>query len=410
MSERLPVLPTSVGVGPGFGLGDVESSESARNDRYLREIAEHVPGMAYRVHLPLEGDGQAHYSFVSPGIRYIYGVDPEQLLADARLLRRFRHPDDMAHVDAAVSAALARAAPLNVAFRIVVGGQLKWVQMSSSAVVGGLREQVRVGVVLDVTAQQQADALRGERDRADGERRQMLEFLSRVSHELRTPLNGILGFAQLIEMESDTPGLQRRWARQLLDSGRHLLALVDDVLDLTGARSGRMPVQLDEVDLAPVLREAWGMVRADAEARELLFSGVPLARGDLAVRADRRRLLQVLVNLLSNAVKYNRTAGSVDLAVEREGDAEGERVRIDVIDSGPGLTPQQMARLFLPFDRLGAQHGSVPGTGLGLALSRQLAESMDGTLHADSVAGEGCTFSLRLPLAAPLAAPVAGCD
>jgi signal transduction histidine kinase len=256
-----------------------------------------------------------------------------------------------------------------------------------------LGEQVRVGVMLDVTAQRQAEGMRRDRDRAESERRQMTQFLSRVSHELRTPLNAILGFAQLIETDPDTPAHQRKWVLALLDSGRHLLELVTDVLDLSGAQSGQMAVQTGAVDVAAVLREAWDMVRADADARGLVFGGVPLADGELGVQADRRRLLQVLTNLLSNAVKYNRAGGPVVLAVRRA----SPRVEIVVADGGPGMSAEQMARLFSPFDRLGAQHGNVPGTGLGLALSRQLAEAMGGSLEAASEPGQGCTFTLRLP-------------
>jgi signal transduction histidine kinase len=156
-----------------------------------------------------------------------------------------------------------------------------------------------------------------------------------------------------------------------------------------------MVVQGADVDLAQVLRDAWAMVRPDADARGLHFSGVPLAAGDLAVRADRRRLLQVLANLLSNAVKYNRQGGEVELQLRQD----AGMVDIDVVDTGPGMTADQMARLFSPFDRLGAQHGTVPGTGLGLSLSRQLAQAMGGTLTAASVPGEGSRFTLRLPVA-----------
>jgi PAS domain S-box-containing protein len=366
-----------------------------RNERQLREIAEHIPGMAYRVHMPNNDSLLAHYSFVSVGVRALYGVDPEAVLADARLLRRFRHPDDVARVDAEVRAALDKGESLTAAFRIVIDGQTKWVQMSSSKLNTENGEQVRVGVMLDVTQQHQAELLRSERDRAESERRHMTQFLSRVSHELRTPLNAILGFAQLIEIDAATPPHQRDWVHTLLDSGRHLLDLVDDVLDLTGAQSGQMAVDLAAVDLAPVLREAWRMVGAEANGRGLQFGGVPIADGQLQVQADRRRLLQVLVNLLSNAVKYNRPGGPVSLELERH---DGS-VDVTVVDGGPGMSEEQMARLFSPFDRLGAQRGLVPGTGLGLTLSRQLAQAMGGQLNARCEPDQGCRFTLSLPAA-----------
>lgn len=366
----------------------------ALNEQYLREIAEHIPGMAYRVHFPGRQREARRYSFVSPGVYGLYGVPHEAVLADANVLRPYRHPDDSPRVDAEVAAAVATSAPLTTVFRVLVRGQIKWLQMSSSVVASNDEEQVRVGVVLDITAQRQADALRRERDRADTARRQMTHFLSRLSHEFRTPLNAILGFAQLIEMEDSTPALQRRWTHTLLDSGRHLLALVDDVLDLTGAQSGLMLVQAADVAPAAVLREAWRMVSASAEARGLRYLPPTLADDELPVRADRRRLLQVLVNLLSNAVKYNRQGGTVAVRMRPHGPG---RVQIAITDAGPGMTAEQMTRLFIPFDRLGAQDGPIPGTGLGLTLSRQLAEAMSGTLDATSEPGHGCTFTLTLP-------------
>ncbi|MBL8334740.1 MAG: PAS domain-containing sensor histidine kinase [Rubrivivax sp.] len=365
----------------------------AHGDTHLHEVAEHFPGMAYRVHMPFDSARPARYTFVSRGVQLLYGVGPEAVMANPRVLRQFRHPDDSDRLDAEVAAAVLGGRQLLTTYRILVDGGIKWIQMSSSVVGVEAGEQIRVGAMVDVTAQVQAEALRRDRDRAEADRQQMTQFLSRVSHELRTPLNAILGFAQLIETESDTPGLQRRWARGLMDSGRHLLSLVEDVLDLSGAQSGQMALQLDDVDLGPVLREAWSMVSADAQERGLDFSGLPLVAGQATVRADRRRLLQVLANLLSNAVKSNRPGGPLGLHVRHE----GPLLAIAVSDGGAGLEPERLSRLFTPFDRLGAQHTKVPGTGLGLAVSRQLAERMGGSLVADSEPGRGSVFTLRLP-------------
>jgi len=369
-------------------------SALARNERYLREIAEHIPGMAYRVQFPADSTHAPHYTFVSTGVYSLYGVSAEALMADPQVLRQFRHPDDAERVDVEVAAAVAEQRNLTVAFRILVRGRIKWVQMSSSAVISDGGDQLRVGVMLDVTSQRQSEAFRRERDRAESAQRHMIQFLSRVSHELRTPLNAINGFAQLIEMEPGTPDRQRRWAHTLLSSGRHLLDMVNDVLDLTGAQSGMVAVTPGDVDVHAVLHEAWGMVQADAQARQLRYAGPHPASAGLQVRADRRRLLQVLTNLLSNAVKYNRPGGPLTVDLQRD---DGQ-VLIAVTDGGAGMSAEQLLRLFSPFDRLGAQHSTVPGTGLGLALSRQLAEAMGGSLHASSPPGGGCTFTLSLPM------------
>jgi signal transduction histidine kinase len=221
----------------------------------------------------------------------------------------------------------------------------------------------------------------------------MSAFMSKVSHELRTPLNAILGFSQLLETEPGLPDRPRAWAHQLLASGRHLLALVDDVLDLSGVQSGLMNLDREPVALAPVLQECHAMLGMPAQAQGLRWT-VAIDPA-LAVEADRRRVKQVLANLLSNAIKYNRAGGEVRVTARRIGDA----VEIAIGDDGPGLDAEQRARLFTPFDRLGAERGVVAGTGLGLALSRQLALGMDGDITVDSRPGAGSTFTVRLPAA-----------
>jgi PAS domain S-box-containing protein len=162
----------------------------ASTELTMREVAEHIPGMVYRVHMPYATNWPAFYTFVSSGVRTLYGVEPEAVLLDPLVLRDFRHPDDVARVDAAVAKAMASNTPLNVAFRIVVGGVVKWVQMSSSTVAMDPHEQVRVGVVIDITAQRQAEALVAERAQVESERRQMMQFLARSGTPPRWPQVG----------------------------------------------------------------------------------------------------------------------------------------------------------------------------------------------------------------------------
>ena len=221
------------------------------------------------------------------------------------------------------------------------------------------------------------------------------DFLSAMSHELRTPLNAILGFAQLLDMDAGASARQRAWIGHVLASGRHLLALMDDILDISSVQTGELPMTLESLPLRPVVEEAWAMLAGAAqEAGIAVIDEVPPGSA-LVVRADRRRLKQIVSNLLSNAIKYNRRGGWVRLRAQ----AAGDQVELAVTDSGPGLDEAQRARLFQPFERLGAQHGPVAGTGLGLALSRQLTEAMGGTIEVDSAPGEGSTFRVRLPSA-----------
>ncbi|MBI3368617.1 MAG: PAS-domain containing protein [Burkholderiales bacterium] len=246
----------------------------------------------------------------------------------------------------------------------------------------------------DVTERRAAEqALSEARDAAERASRAKSDFLSRMSHELRTPMNAILGFAQLLMADADHP-LQPNQAssvREMLQGGRHLLALIDEVLDLARIEAGAMRVLADSVAVAPVLRECLELVRATADARGIVLLPPVFDNPEPLVRADAVRLKQVLLNLLSNAVKYNREHGSVHLRCASQGDG----LLIEVRDEGAGLTAEQQALLFRAFERLQAQ--DAEGVGIGLALSKQLVELMGGQMGVQSRPGEGSTFWLRLP-------------
>jgi signal transduction histidine kinase len=219
------------------------------------------------------------------------------------------------------------------------------------------------------------------------------EFLSRMSHELRTPLNGILGFAQLLELDAETPD-QRDGVEHILKGGRHLLGLINEILDLARIEAGKCSISLEPVENGEVINSALDLVRPLAAARGIGLSTGAVWAGH--VMADRQRLQQVLLNLLSNAVKYNRREGAVTVTCEP---GPSGRCRLAVTDTGLGITAERMQRLFTPFDRLDVPEGSVEGTGLGLALSKRLVELMAGTLRVESTPGVGSTFSLDIPVA-----------
>jgi PAS domain S-box-containing protein len=221
------------------------------------------------------------------------------------------------------------------------------------------------------------------------------EFLSRMSHELRTPMNAILGFAQILEIEGQMED-DRESVDQILRAGRHLLALIDEVLDISRIESGGMTLSLEPVSLANVLRETQEMVRGIATEHRVTLTVTGCEHHH--PQADQQRLKQVLLNLLSNAIKYNREGGSVTITCEERPE---RRLRIAVADTGPGIAPEKLQRLFTPFDRLEAElQGMAEGTGLGLSLSKGLVEAMGGTVGVQSTIGKGSTFWLDLPLAA----------
>jgi signal transduction histidine kinase len=238
-------------------------------------------------------------------------------------------------------------------------------------------------------AEQAIEQAKREADRAN---RAKSDFLSKMSHELRTPLNAILGFGQLLQLDDLTPE-QSESVDHMLRGGRHLLELINEVLDISRIESGNLSLSPEPVDLAEVVRDTVDLIRPLAAERGITIQAPAPDDPTLAVQADRQRLKQVLLNLASNAVKYNRHAGTIRVAYQR---TSGGRVRIAVQDTGPGLSADKLARLFSPFDRLGAEETEVEGTGMGLALSKGLVEAMGGDLTADSVEGRGTTFTVEL--------------
>jgi CheY-like chemotaxis protein/anti-sigma regulatory factor (Ser/Thr protein kinase) len=215
-----------------------------------------------------------------------------------------------------------------------------------------------------------------------------------MSHELRTPLNAVLGFAQILELD-DLTSEQRESAEQIIKAGRHLLELINEVLDIARIETGQLALSIEPVPVREVLTEALDLVRPLATCSDirLVDDASRLARSAFA---DRQRLRQVLINLLSNAVKYNRPGGRVIATWE---EPVGDGIRITISDTGTGIDPEKMDRLFSPFDRLGAEESGIEGVGLGLALSRRLMEAMGGTLEAQSRVGEGSRFTVTLRLA-----------
>ena len=387
-----------VRVGIAFDISARKAAEAA--EAVLQENSR-----LWKLALESAGDGvwdwhvQTGVEMLSPQCRALFGYSLAELPDRPDALDAITHPDDRERMRADREAHFQGLTPSYVNEHRVrcKNGQWKWVLsrgivISRDAAGAPLR---MIGTHTDISAHKQADALRHERDRAAAADVAKSQFLSRVSHELRTPLNAILGFAQLLELEPGAGEKQVAWNEHVLVSGRHLLALMDDILQLSSAQTGYLPVTPEPVPLRPVVEEAWTMLAATALMQQVVFINALPGDGACLVMADRRRLKQIVSNLLSNAIKYNRQGGWVRVTVcLHEGTVE-----LSVADSGTGLDPEQQARLFNPFDRLGAERSGVAGTGLGLALSRQLAEAMGGSIGVHSRIGEGATFILRLPTA-----------
>ncbi len=274
-------------------------------------------------------------------------------------------------------------------YRIVrPDGEVRWLvsRARHEAREGGA---VQFGIAIDVTERQ-------EKLVAQRESQAKSEFLARVSHELRTPLNAVLGFAQLLRVDPQlaaSASLQK--VDHILSAGEHLLSLINDVLDLSSLESGEVRLALGPVRLGDVLQEAWALV--EPAAREAGVS-VQVDETDVVVRADRIRARQVVINLLSNAVKYNTARGRIHVSVSARDRDGGNSVVLTVADTGRGMTRQQMAHLFEPFNRLGVEHEGIEGAGVGLSVVKALVERMGGSVRVESTPGVGSRFEVRLPL------------
>jgi len=256
--------------------------------------------------------------------------------------------------------------------------------------IGDRVAQVSRDVTLERTAEREITAARAEAERANLAKS---EFLSRMSHELRTPLNAVLGFAQLLELDSLSSD-QRESVTHIGRAGRHLLELINEILDISRIETGQLTISIEPIAVADLLGELVALIGPLADGRSITLAATR-AGCDVHVLADRQRLKQVLLNLLANAVKYNREGGSATVACAV---VVGDRLRISVTDTGYGIPPDQLARLFRPFERLGLDESGVEGTGLGLALSKGLVEAMGGRIGVDSELDRGTTFWVELGL------------
>ncbi len=255
------------------------------------------------------------------------------------------------------------------------------------------------GVGSDITKEREAAlTLERAKEAADQANRAKSEFLSRMSHELRTPLNGILGFAQLLELDDEhaLSDQQVRFVGDIRKAGDHLLDLINEVLDLAKIESGGLMVSLESFDPVAVMNESIDMVVPLADKNGIRIVNLIVPEDlDLNVHADRTRFKQVAVNLLSNAIKYNRVHGSVILAVEKIGTT---KYRFKVSDTGLGIPEESLSTVFDPFTRLEIQGGASEGTGIGLAITQKLVELMGGKIGVESTFGEGSTFWVDLPV------------
>lgn len=339
--------------------------------------------------------------YVSEAASRLLGHPPKAFLEDHDLFVKGVHEADRLEITFQLDRA-AKGTPIDNEVRYFLrDGRMLWLRVRAHLVRSDKGEPLRVdGITTDVTRRKTSEmALLAARAEAEKANAAKSEFLSRMSHELRTPMNAILGFAQLLELEQLSIK-QRDSIEHILKAGRHLLELVNEVLDISRIESGTLAMSLEPVELLRAVRESVALVRPIASSRQITIRVEDETRSALHVTADRQRLRQVFLNLLSNAIKYSPVGGTVVIRMSIALD----RAIVDVSDEGPGLQAAQIERLFTPFDRLGAETTGIEGTGLGLPLAKRLMEGMGGALEVRSVVHRGSTFSAILDIAVAPAA------
>ena len=417
-----------------FGLDRPTRYQRRRGDGVLLEVRTHaaVDGSVVRTYTDVTAETQAQQALLesetrfrsmadaAPALIWLAGADGKPSWFNQRWLQQTgrsmaeemacpwperMHADDLERCREAYRAAAEARMPYSVEYRLRRhDGSLIWVVDNG---IPRVAEDGSFGGYIiygwDITERKASEvALLAAKEEAERANRAKSEFLSRMSHELRTPLNAVLGFAQLLERDIDhaPAATQRSHVQELMRGGRHLLRLINDVLDLSRIEAGALQLQLSTVDLPALVQDCLRLVQPMADERRITLA-LPAAADVAAdpqngglVQADAMRLKQVLLNLLSNAIKYNRDGGRVSLSWHE--DLATDTLRIDVTDTGPGLSAAQQERLFQAFERLDAARSSVEGAGIGLALSKSLVDLMCGKIGVHSVPGQGSRFWVRL--------------
>jgi len=395
-SVKFPLLDgDGMPVAVGSISTDITEVKDALDNVAARErVLSTVIGASPDVITILEDDGTIRTTSIA--FERIFGY-PTRVLVDRQLLDVV-HPDDRDETGERLAQLRSgEHARVTLRFRGRRSDGV-WVTIESHAQVITAPDGRNDGVVMvsrDITDQKALEqAMQRAKEQAEKASNAKSEFLSRVSHELRTPLNAMLGFAQLLELEElEDPSSE--YVEQIARAGDHLLALINEVLDIARIESENVLLQMEDLRAVGAVDEVLALTAPLASRAGVVLVG-PDSDAGLAVHADRQRLLQVLLNLVSNAIKYNHEDGRVEVTVTRTGDV----VSLTVTDTGPGLSEEQMERVFIPFDRLGLESSGIEGTGVGLPLSQALTERMGGALTVRSTVGSGSAFSVELPAVA----------
>ena len=382
-------------------IREEEAAELRESRRAMATLLGNLPGMAYRC----QYDAARRLEFASAGALELTGYSPEDLVANEALsFTSLIHPADAAAVSAEIQAAIHERRSFQLTYRLnSASGDEKWVLEQGQAVFSPTGEVLGIeGFATDITARTRAEEeLRRARDAAEAANRAKSDFLASMSHELRTPLNSVIGFANVLRKnkQGNLRAQDLQYLERIVGSGKHLLRLINDVLDLSKIEAGKMEVDFASVSLNSLINETIAELQGSVRDGMVLQAKVPAS--DLVIQSDAQKLKQVLINLLGNALKFTEH-GSVTLAVDVD-QSTGRPWQIQVQDTGIGIPPERLAQIFQPFEQ--AESGTARrfgGTGLGLAISSSLCELMGYRLNVISAVGVGSTFQIQLetPLAA----------
>ncbi len=360
-------------------------NELAERETLLRRVIDHIPAL-----ISLK-DRDGRYVMVNKGFCDTFGVAPEQAIGKS--IGELTGADAEAERFASLDREVIETGSVLYDENDVTTADGMYVRSATKFPVFDAAGRVdRIGTVsVNISHRKETEALRAASQAKS-------EFLSSMSHELRTPLNSILGFSQLLADDPDDPlsARHQRYVQQVLDNGEHLLALINQVLDLSKIEAGKVPVKIEDVDLSAMLQDCVAMSKPQADERNIKIDIGRDEKSIDACRADTLQLRQVLLNLISNAIKYNEDRGTVTIEVSRHAP---EIVRISVADTGAGIPEDLQQHIFEPFNRLGRETSNIQGSGIGLTIAKELVELMGGNIGFSSGSG-GSTFWIELPATA----------
>ena len=367
------------------------------SERRLAAIAENIPGATYQC--VVQSNGRFNFPYVSGGVRKLFGLEPEEITAKGSALLRVIHPDDRKVLRSLLRCSGQTLSPVEFEMRVTSNGEAPvWVQTIAQPRQRPDGSIIWEGMFLDVTERRLANqALHEAKDTAEKANRTKTDFLAMMSHELRTPLNAIMGFSEVIKKEMFGPLTVPRYleyAKDIHSSGAHLLQVINDLLDLSKIEAGKFELHEDEIDINKLIESSVRVLRRRTEKGRLRIS-VKVPKKLPHLRADERKVKQIMLNLLSNATKFTPDGGSVVVSASASA-RSGMKIR--VADTGIGIRKRDLDKILTPFGQVeNAMNRRFDGTGLGLPLSKSLVEQHGGRLNVESRFGKGTTITVAFP-------------